>query len=144
VSQSVEEDHPRAFDFLRHDIGNVEAFFYKKGVKTLGSKRAWEFITGSKHENAESSVRALLEEPHDPIDDAVFMASFIPRSLGEVYDPERDVDLVNAGRGDELIYAEMAGLGVGSKVKVSLDVGGLTKGTNRRRRGVCRNRGRGV
>ena len=139
MSQSVEEDHPRAFDFLRHDIGNVEAFFSKKGVKTLGSKRAWEFITGSKHENAESSVRALLEEPHDPIDDAVFMASFIPRSLGEVYDPERDVGLVNAGRGDELIYAEMAGLGVGSKVEVSLNLGGLTKGTNNRR--CCRSRG---
>jgi RIO kinase 1 len=85
----------------------------------LGSRRAWDFITGNKYTNDEASVRALLEEPHDPIDDAVFMASFIPRSLGEVYDPERDVELVNAGRGDELIYAEMAGLDVKEKQEIA-------------------------
>jgi RIO kinase 1 len=114
----VEEDHPRAFDFLRHDINNVEAFFSRKGVKTAGSKRAWEFITGSKLDNDEESVRRMLEEPHDPVDDAVFMASFIPRSLGEVYDPERDVDMLKAGRGGELIYAEMAGLEIHAKETV--------------------------
>ena len=38
------------------------------------------------------------------------MSSFIPRNLGEVYDPERDVDLVKAGRGDELIYSTLTGV----------------------------------
>jgi len=43
-------------------------------------------------------------------DDAVFMSSFIPRSLSEVYDPERDVEVVKAGKGDQLIYAGLTGL----------------------------------
>ena len=55
-------------------------------------------------------VRDRLEEERDETDDAVFMSSFIPRNLGEVYDPERDVDLVNAGRGDELIYSTLTGV----------------------------------
>jgi RIO kinase 1 len=55
-------------------------------------------------------VRERLEEERDETDDAVFMSSFIPRNLGEVYDPERDVDLVNAGRGDELIYSTLTGV----------------------------------
>jgi RIO kinase 1 len=55
-------------------------------------------------------VRERLEEERDETDDAVFMSSFIPRNLGEVYDPERDVDLVKAGRGDELIYSTLTGV----------------------------------
>lgn len=55
-------------------------------------------------------MRERLEEERDETDDAVFMSSFIPRNLGEVYDPERDVDLVKAGRGDELIYSTLTGV----------------------------------
>jgi RIO kinase 1 len=32
VSQSVDHDHPSAFDFLRKDCENIGAFFHKKGV----------------------------------------------------------------------------------------------------------------
>lgn len=46
VSQSVEHDHPHAFDFLRSDITNVEEFWGKRGVKTLGLRRTFEWITG--------------------------------------------------------------------------------------------------
>lgn len=42
VSQSVEGDHPHAFDFLRADIGNVDEFFARRGVRTLGLKRTFE------------------------------------------------------------------------------------------------------
>jgi RIO kinase 1 len=43
-------------------------------------------------------------------DEAVFMSSYIPRNLGEVYDPERDIDKIAAGKGDELIYASLTGV----------------------------------
>ncbi|KAJ9119233.1 hypothetical protein QFC22_003725 [Naganishia vaughanmartiniae] len=43
-------------------------------------------------------------------DDAVFMSSYIPRTLGEVYDPERDIDLLAKGQGEGLIYAGLTGL----------------------------------
>lgn len=51
-----------------------------------------------------------LKEPSDKTDDAVFMESYIPRTLAEVYDPERDVDVLKRGGGDELIYAGVTGL----------------------------------
>lgn len=44
VSQSVEHDHPHALDFLRADITNIEEFWAKRGVKTLGLRRTFEFI----------------------------------------------------------------------------------------------------
>ena len=43
-------------------------------------------------------------------DEAVFMSSYIPRNLGEVYDPERDIDVIAAGKGDDLIYAGLTGV----------------------------------
>ena len=38
VSQAVEHDHPRALDFLRRDIKNINDFFKKKGVHIFKSK----------------------------------------------------------------------------------------------------------
>lgn len=126
VSQSVEHDHPKAFDFLRTDIRNIEDYFKRRSVgdvRTLGPRRTWEFIVSesvglaSDEELGDEGERRLagilderLQEERDEADDAVFMSSFIPRTLGEVYDPERDAELVNAGRGDELIYAKLTGL----------------------------------
>ncbi|KAG8823341.1 protein kinase rio1 [Serendipita sp. 401] len=45
VSQSVEHDHPSAFEFLRMDLKNVQRFFESWGVRCLGLKRAFEFVT---------------------------------------------------------------------------------------------------
>ena len=43
-------------------------------------------------------------------DDAVFKESYIPRTLNEVYDPERDVEMIRQGQGDKLIYATATGM----------------------------------
>jgi RIO kinase 1 len=45
VSQSVEHDHPHAFDFLRSDIRNVDEFFSRRGVATLGIKHTFDLVT---------------------------------------------------------------------------------------------------
>jgi len=51
---------------------------------------------------------------HEPIsklqEDSVFLQSYIPRTLNEVYDPERDVAAVRRGEGKELIYANTIGI----------------------------------
>lgn len=152
VSQSVEHDHPFAFDFLRSDIKNVEEFFGRLGVKCFGLRRCFEFVTkekvadveGESDEDAlqrwlavdagkvpsetgkrpESEVISGIEnlaisssnqissksakEPEDAAhEDAIFLRSFIPRTLNEVYDPERDVERLK--RGDGLIYADTIG-----------------------------------
>lgn len=151
VSQSVEHDHPSAFDFLRSDLSNVEEFFGRGGVHTLGIRKTFEFVTKEKlRENSseesdeevlkrwldERAARGELEEEEEEIaerdqslgesgkppsgsakereddahEDSVFMKSFIPRNLNEVYDPERDVDKVARGEGKNLIYADTIGV----------------------------------
>ena len=144
VSQSVEHDHPSAFDFLRNDIKNVEDFFGRLGVACLGLRRFFEFVTKEKLTDEdditdEEVLKKLLAEkidddaeeaedeagdekdgealsglnskskPEDAAhEDSVFLHSFIPRRLNEVYDPERDVE--KHKKGDGLIYADTIGL----------------------------------
>lgn len=139
VSQSVEQDHPSAFDFLRSDLKNVEDFFSKMGVQCLGLRRCFEFVTREKlgaaasEEGDEAALQrwlqeAPVEEPPtvddgtadaDPRsaaetsaahEDEVFRKSYIPRTLNELYNPERDVDAVLRGEGNKLIYADTIGL----------------------------------
>lgn len=44
VSQSVEHDHPHAFDFLREDISHIEDYFGRHGVATLGLRTTFHFV----------------------------------------------------------------------------------------------------
>ncbi|KAG9315712.1 RIO1-domain-containing protein [Chiua virens] len=138
VSQSVEYDHPHAFDFLRNDIKNVEEYFGRFGVKCLGLRRCFEFITkdrleesGAPEHDDEALQRWITETgesaddlAQDPAEvdttgitksqtaheDNVFLQSYIPRTLNEVYDPERDIDALKGGEGKKLIYADTIGL----------------------------------
>ncbi|CCM03492.1 uncharacterized protein FIBRA_05626 [Fibroporia radiculosa] len=152
VSQSVEHDHPHAFDFLRSDLRNVEDFFEKRGVPCVGLRRAFEFVTrdalapsvtpssaepSSKLADEEAVLRQWMEEPDTlpqtevvvegdesapPVlgasaasvnaahEDSVFLRSYIPRTLNEVYDPERDVGALSRGEGGDLIYKDMIGV----------------------------------
>jgi RIO kinase 1 len=134
VSQSVEHDHPSAFDFLRNDVKNVDEFWGRMGVKTLGIRRCFDFITREVLDGdvKEALQRWLQEEPVElesgeggPVseahEDSVFLHSYIPRSLNEVYDPERDVAAINRGEGKGLIYADTIGLVPASTLK-----GGVT------------------
>jgi len=139
VSQSVEHDHPSAFDFLRSDIKNAEEFFGRFGVNCLGLRRCFEFVTreklGGQLESNDADIfkQWLSEKTPEPVDetsvtdktsdapgasaheDSVFMQSYIPRTLNEVYDPERDVELLAKGDGKTLIYADTIGLVDSSK-----------------------------
>ncbi|KAI0076349.1 RIO1-domain-containing protein [Panus rudis PR-1116 ss-1] len=133
VSQSVEHDHPHAFDFLRADIKNIDEFFARRGVKTLGLRRTFEFITiptppGTEQSSDDERLRKMIDELTDGADeegegnaqgegrkenaheDEVFMRSYIPRTLNEVYDPERDVGVLTKGEGEKLIYKDTIGI----------------------------------
>lgn len=137
VSQSVEHDHPSAFDFLRSDIRNVETFFTRDGVRTLGARRVFEFVTQdniSKGQGEDFSAlehvfqewmdrpepQAVANQEEDNLevlpaepgnqDDAVFLKSYIPRTLNDVYDPERDIARLQRGEGKELIYGDLTGV----------------------------------
>ena len=138
VSQSVEHDHPHAFDFLRSDIKNVEEFFGRFGVRCLGLRRCFDFVTKDRledsgaqdldgeflqrwitevGESAEDLPRDFAEidrggnaKSQTAHEDSVFLRSYIPRTLNEVYDPERDIDALKGGEGGKLIYANTIGL----------------------------------
>ncbi|KAJ6508742.1 RIO1-domain-containing protein [Mycena sanguinolenta] len=157
VSQSVEHDHPSAFDFLRNDLKNVEEFFARRGVRCLGLRRAFEFVTRNQlpavdalpieestpiadstpattapessppsadnpaapaappetDPHALAVLRAWLQaatESDDAPDDGVFLNAHIPRSLNEVFDPERDAAALARGEDRGLVYADALGL----------------------------------
>ncbi|KAL4760012.1 serine/threonine-protein kinase RIO1 [Aspergillus foveolatus] len=115
VSQSVEHDHPRSLEFLRMDIKNVSDFFRRKGVVTISERVVFEFIisaegpatvTDELHDAVEK-LFSLEPEAANEVDTAVFRQQYIPQTLDQVYDYERDAEKVNAGEGDDLVYRDL-------------------------------------
>jgi RIO kinase 1 len=119
VSQAVEHDHPRSLEFLRMDVKNVSDFFRSRNVETLSERRAFAFVTaeaGPKEIKDEAPIgdliRTLLsnaptteeEKQKEEENDDVFRNQYIPQTLEQVYDIERDAALVNAGEGSNLPY----------------------------------------
>ncbi|RNF09234.1 RIO kinase 1 [Trypanosoma rangeli] len=112
VSQSVENDHPHAMDFLRRDIVNVNTFFRSKGHQQLFSPQdLYRFITAAPApngwqrcdgpDNVEEIRQHLLElreqrgredgvasvnAEQAKVDEQVFLNIAVPRTLGDVAD----------------------------------------------------------
>ncbi|KAJ9614426.1 Serine/threonine-protein kinase rio1 [Cladophialophora chaetospira] len=120
VSQSVEGDHPRSLDFLRKDIKNVTDFFRRKGVNTLSDRRTFEFITHASSDPESLQLEALRkeidtimanrtddDEQEDEVDNAVFRQQYIPQTLDEVYDAERDAKTLHQEGRDALVYKDL-------------------------------------
>ena len=97
VSQSVEPDHPKAYEFLRMDIKNVGRFFERRGVATLRERTVFDFIfakDGAVDEEGmtEEIERRLREDPgskdgedeNDEVDAEVFRQQYIPRNVHEI------------------------------------------------------------
>ncbi|KFV64816.1 Serine/threonine-protein kinase RIO1 [Dryobates pubescens] len=97
VSQAVEHDHPHALEFLRKDCANVN-------VMTV--RELFEFITDPSitSENIDDYLSKAMEiaskrteeerSSQDKVDEEVFKKAYIPRTLTEVKNYERDVDIM--------------------------------------------------
>jgi RIO kinase 1 len=122
VSQSVEHDHPRSLDFLRMDIKNVNDFFSRKNVLTFADRAVYELVlrpnastTTTDMSIAETegeidtqmSNRTEADFEEDEVDNAVFRKQYIPQTLNEVYDAERDIDTVNTTGQNSLVYKNL-------------------------------------
>ncbi|KNC83717.1 atypical/RIO/RIO1 protein kinase [Sphaeroforma arctica JP610] len=124
VSQSVEHEHPRALDFLRKDCSNITAFFKKNGVDVMSMRELFEFVTDpnlqDEHideylEKAQEKIAARGDETaEDKVAEAVFQHAYIPRTLDDVVDFERDHERMQraakSGETVDLIYAKILGL----------------------------------
>ena len=120
VSQSVEHDHPRSLEFLRMDIKNVSDFFRRKGVNALSEKITFGFVTTTQDSTAPEDMATTLEtlfenrpeeveeiDANAEVETEVFRNQYIPQTLEQVYDIERDVGEVAKGGRDNLVYRDL-------------------------------------
>ncbi|KAK1967057.1 RIO1 family protein [Colletotrichum sublineola] len=120
VSQSVEPDHPRALEFLRMDIKNVGDFFRRKGVDTLSDRAIFDFVSSAEGPVEEPAMGQALEKLYEArpadneevaaeqeVDNEVFRKQYIPQTLEQVYDIEKDGAKIGQGEGDKLVYKNL-------------------------------------
>lgn len=122
VSQSVEPDHPRSLEFLRMDIKNVSDFFRRKGVDALSERTVFGFVTAGEGTTGESGMQDMLEKLYETrvqegdaedavaereVDNEVFRQQYIPQTLQQVYDIERDSERLQQGEGGSLVYHDL-------------------------------------
>lgn len=106
VSQAVEHDHPHALEFLRKDCANINDFFRKYNVAVMTVRELFEFVTDPSitSENMDAYLEKSMEiaverteeerSNQDHVDEEVFKKAYIPRTLTEVKNYERDVDIM--------------------------------------------------
>ncbi|XP_066480281.1 serine/threonine-protein kinase RIO1 [Tiliqua scincoides] len=106
VSQAVEHDHPHALEFLRKDCANINDFFRKYNVAVMTVRELFEFVTDPSitSENLDAYLEKAMEiasesteeerSNQDNVDEEVFKKAYIPRTLTEVKNYERDVDIM--------------------------------------------------
>ena len=119
VSQSVEHDHPRSLEFLRMDIKNVSSFFSRKDVNTLSERTIFGFVTASEGTIEAHGMTEVLErlctvrtdtdedEAEREIDNEVFRNQYIPQTLEQVYNVERDAEQVALIGKNDLVYRDL-------------------------------------
>ena len=120
VSQSVEHDHPRSLEFLRMDIKNVSGFFRRKGVDVLSEMTTFGFVVDTQGSTATEDMATALQALFDnrieeveedsataEVETEVFRNQYIPQTLEQVYDVERDVGEVAKGGQDNLVYRDL-------------------------------------
>mmetsp|Transcript_9371 Transcript_9371/g.27988 ORF Transcript_9371/g.27988 Transcript_9371/m.27988 type:complete len:571 (+) Transcript_9371:87-1799(+) len=137
VSQSVETDHPSALDFLRKDASNVNDYFSKVGnLNVMTTRQLFEFITtviptdstidestaemnyleetmkevetSFKEMSSKTEQERRKNDQQNQVDEAVFMSSFLPRSLNQVAD--YDIQQIAKGNVEETYAHAVAAL----------------------------------
>ncbi|XP_046735819.1 serine/threonine-protein kinase RIO1 [Diprion similis] len=123
VSQSVEHDHPHAYEFLRKDCTNITEFFKKHGVAVMSMKELFDFITDPNivEETMDEYLDALAEQiilreseemdPNSQIEEQVFKQTYIPQRLNEVVNVDKDISEANTGE-QNLLRKTVCGLSI--------------------------------
>ena len=126
VSQSVEHDHQNALVFLRKDCHNINEFFRRKGVPAMNLKELFDFVTDVTIDDSnidqylETVMKIASERSHsekfkedvDKNEEAIFQHSFIPRTLTEVRNFEKDRENASKGDAGHILYQTVTGINV--------------------------------
>jgi len=122
VSQSVEHDHPRSLEFMRMDIKNVGDYFRRQGVDILQDRAVFNFITAPEGPVEEPALSQAVEQLYVDrpaaaegdeevaeleVDNEVFRNQYIPKTLEEVYDIEKDAQKLGTAQGEQLVYRNL-------------------------------------
>ncbi|PFX27873.1 Serine/threonine-protein kinase RIO1 [Stylophora pistillata] len=122
VSQSVEHDHPHALEFLRKDCTNVTDFFKKNGVCVMNVRELFDFVTDptlnddnvddylEKAQAIAANRGVEQENPEETVKEEVFKKAYIPRTLEQVVDFEKDAQRAKEGQAQEILYSTLTGL----------------------------------
>lgn len=124
VSQSVTHDHPQSLVFLRKDCTNITEYFRRKNVPTMTIKELFNFIVDQTitYENRVEYLEKLQEiastrpvgemTDKERVDEEVFKNAFLPKTLDEVVDLERDRRQLKEGikTEDDITYRTIIGL----------------------------------
>lgn len=118
VSQCVETSHPKALEFLKRDIFNLNLYFNKKGIAVFRLSMIFDFIIDRKltPENRENKIEEMIENSLEDLnldpskkEFEVFLGVNIPTSLYDmdIMQMERDV---KKGEFSNYIYSKLVGL----------------------------------
>jgi len=122
VSQSVENDHPNALEFLRKDCENVKNFFFKNGLTNIMTTRElFDFVTDITltDDLIDSYLETMMEKiqdrpaitAKDEVDAEVFKQVYIPRTLTEIMDFEAHRENVEIEENtDDIFYRSVTGI----------------------------------
>ena len=126
VSQSVELDHPRAFDFLREDVSHVNDYFRRQSIPVLTNRELFDFAVDpglpldgpDVDAEMERLMKVAAERPigfkmtaEQEVAERVWHQAYIPRKLDEVVFYERDHARLQEGKDTEGIYYQaLAGM----------------------------------
>lgn len=104
VSQSVEYDHPNALEFLKKDCECISNFFTKHQVEgCMNTRDLFNFVTdvSLKEKDVTSYLEKIGERSaqkeqeglsnEEIVQSGVFRNSYIPRTLNDVQNPEREL-----------------------------------------------------
>ncbi|KAK0883537.1 Serine/threonine-protein kinase rio1, partial [Friedmanniomyces endolithicus] len=92
------------------DIKNITDFFRRKGVDTLSERAVFGMVTGSEGTTEDVGMKNMVEKMYGvraqqpeqddeerEVDDEVFRQQYIPQTLQQVYDIERDATALQQG-----------------------------------------------
>ncbi|KAJ1975109.1 Serine/threonine-protein kinase rio1 [Dimargaris verticillata] len=111
VSQSVEHDHPHAFEFLRMDCTNVNDYFSRKGVHVMNLTRLFAFIVSDTIGTSDEAMDIELEHIQRGMEAKRMQQATLSATMDAIRKPTTASSDQLAQRSDSLTTPRAAAIG---------------------------------